>query len=196
MSIIQIALIFFLITNPIGNSPAVLALIKDHPLRKQQKILLRESIFSMLLAVFFLFLGDIFLTGLNIKDYALTISGGILLLIVSIQMIFSIRNDEIIQAPKQDPYIVPIATPLLSGAGLLTMIMLYSKKEGNDLKILLAILVAWTGVIAIMVTAPYLQVFLGKRGMLVLEQLMGMLLAMMAIGMLVNGTVLFLNSLV
>lgn len=195
MSILQLAMIFFIVTNPIGNSPAIIALIKDHTIRGQQKILFRESMFAMLLAIFFLFLGETFLSCLNIQNYALKISGGILLFIVSVKMIFSIRSEKEEEKPKQNPFIVPIATPLLSGAGLLTMIMLTSKQEANDMKIFVAILLAWIGVTAVLVTAPYLQIVLGKRGLSALEQLMGMLLAMIAIQMIVSGSSLFLTAL-
>jgi multiple antibiotic resistance protein len=195
VSIIQLAIIFFIVTNPIGNSPTIIALIKDHTLREQQKILFREAMFSMLLAIFFLFLGETFLRCLCIKNYALTTSGGILLFIVALKMIFSYRDESKPEGPKQDPFIVPIATPLLSGAGLLTMIMLYSKQEANVMKIFLAILLAWVGVTTVLVTAPYLQIFLGKRGLLALEQLMGMLLAMIAMEMIVQGCSLFLTAL-
>lgn len=195
MSIIRIAIILFIVTNPIGNSPTILSLIKDYSFKEQQKILLRESMFSMLLAIFFLFLGETFLKHLCIQNYALTISGGVILFIIAFKMIFVDRNPNKAVVPKQNPFIVPIATPILSGAGLLTMIMLYSKEENNDLKILMAIIVAWIGVTAVLVSAPYLQLLLGKRGLAALEQLMGMLLAMMAIEMIVKGSSLFISIL-
>lgn len=195
MSVFQLALIFFIVTNPIGNCPTIIALIKNHPIKRQQKILFRESMFSLILALFFLFLGETFLCCLNIANYALTLSGGTLLFLVALKMIFSNNGDDRAEAPKQDPFIVPIATPLLSGAGLMTMIMLYSKQEANDLKVFFAILIAWIGVTAVLVTAPYLQLFLGKRGLAALEQLMGMLLAMIATEMIVNGTALFITAL-
>lgn len=195
MSLLQLAIVFFTVTNPIGNSPAIIALIKDHPVDRQQKILFRESMFALILALFFLFLGDIFLSSLNIQNYSLKISGGILLFIVALKMIFSGHSAAETEKPKHDPYIVPIATPLLSGAGLLTVIMVYSKQEANDLKMFFAILLAWIGVTAVLVTAPYLQIFLGKRGLSALEQLMGMILAMIGIEMIVEGSSLFLSAL-
>lgn len=197
VSVLQLAIIFFTVTNPIGNSPAIIALIKDHSIREQQKILLRESLFAMLLAIFFLFLGETFLSCLNIQNYSLRISGGVLLFIVALKMIFSGRSEEEgkVEKPKHDPYIVPIATPLLSGAGLLTMILIQAKQEANDMKIFLAILLAWVGVTGVLVAAPYLQVFLGVRGLSALEQLMGMLLAMIGIEMIVQGSSLFLTAL-
>ncbi|MBS4163975.1 UPF0056 inner membrane protein YhgN [Candidatus Protochlamydia amoebophila] len=195
VSVIQLAMIFFIVTNPIGNCPTIITLIKDYSIKQQQKILFRESIFSMILAILFLFLGEIFLTSFQIQNYALTISGGILLFIVALKMIFSDRMKTKTDTSKQAPFIVPIATPLLSGAGLLTMIMLYSKEEANDLKMLCAILLAWVGITTVLVTAPYLQIFLGERGLAALEQLTGMLLAMIAIQMIVQGSGLFLTLL-
>lgn len=195
MSIIQLATIYFLITNPIGNSPAILALIKDYDLKTQQKIMFRESMFSMFLAIFFLFLGGSFLETLNISQYSLMFSGGILLFVVALHMIFSFHKENAVEKPKQDPFIVPIATPLISGAGLLAAIMLTAQQEQNRLHILLAIFVAWTGITLILVVAPYLQILLGKRGLSALEQLMGMLLSMIAIQMVVNGSNLFLSCL-
>jgi multiple antibiotic resistance protein len=195
VSIFQLAMIFFIVTNPIGNSPTIIALIKDHNIQGQQRILFREAMFAMLLAIFFLFLGETFLNCLCIENYALRMSGGVLLFLVSLKMIFAGHHENNGEAPKQAPFIVPIATPLLSGAGLLTVIMLYSQQEANDWKILLAILVAWIGVTLVLVTAPYMQLFLGKRGLAALEQLMGMLLAMIGIEMIVKGASLFLTAL-
>lgn len=196
MNVFKLAMVFFIVTNPIGNSPTIIALIKDHGIKRQQQILFREAMFSMILAIFFLFLGDAFLCCLKIQEYALRISGGVLLFLVALKMIFSARGEETSHdGPKQDPFIVPIATPLLSGAGLLTMIMLYSKQEQNDFKVLMAILLAWVGVTGVLVSAPYMQIFLGKRGLAALEQLMGMLLAMIAMEMIVKGGYLFLKAL-
>lgn len=195
MSIVQIAMVFFIMTNPIGNCPTILALLKDYTLREQQKILLRESLFSMLLAIFFLFLGETFLSYLQIQNYALTVGGGILLLIVALNMVFIDHSKDKVDVPKQVPFIVPIATPLVSGAGLLTMMMLYSKQEANQFKIFAAILLAWVGITTVLVSAPYLQLFVGKRGLAALEQLMGMLLSMIAMEMIVKGTALFLTAL-
>jgi multiple antibiotic resistance protein len=75
------------------------------------------------------------------------------------------------------------------------MIILYSEQEANNLKMLFAIILAWIGVTTILVTAPYLQTLLGKGGLSALEQLMGMILTMIAIEMIVHGASLFLTTL-
>lgn len=195
MTLFQLALIFFLVTNPIGNSPAVLALVKDFDFKDQRRILLREGFFSFLIALFFQYMGERFLSLVKVHDYSMTLCGGTLLLIISLQMIFP-RHEEIEgKSAAREPFIVPIATPLLSGPGVLTLIMLYARQEANDLKITSAILIAWFGVIAVMGAAPYLQKLLGKRGLIALEQFMGMLLAVIATGMLAQGIRMFMDVL-
>lgn len=190
------ALTFFLIANPVGNSPAVLALVKDYDFVKQRTILFRESIFALILALFFQYFGEAFLGLLQIQDYAVTMTGGILLLIVAMGMIFhQAESSNTAQQAKQEPYIVPIATPIISGPGLLAVIMLKSKLANDNVKISLAILIAGIGVTFILTTAPYLQKLLGKRGLAALEQVMGMILALISVEMLVKGVTLYLKIL-
>ena len=73
--------------------------------------------------------------------------------------------------------------------------MLFARQENNNLKITAAILLAWAGVIAVMIAAPYMQKILGRRGLIALEQLMGMILSMIATSMIVAGVSLFLKTL-
>lgn len=193
--VFQIALTFFLVTNPIGNSPAIVALIKDFPFERQKKIMLREGFIALAIALFFQYLGEQFLHFLNISNYAVTLCGGTLLFLVSLQMIFSMNSHDNTAPMKQEPFIVPIATPLLSGAGLLTIIMLKSHEVHNNFLITTSILIAWIGVIAVLAAAPYLQKILGKRGLHALEQLMGLVLAMISIELLVKGATLYRESL-
>lgn len=195
MSIIQLALTFFLVTNPIGNTPMMLAILKDYDFKNQRRILIREGFFSFLIAIFFQYFGEVFLSLLNVRDYALTMCGGLILLLLAIEMIFPTEPTSSDTSHKKEPFIVPIATPLLSGAGVLSLIMLFSKQEANNLKITIAILIAWAGVICIMAIAPYLQKIFGKRGLLALEQLMGMLLAVIATNVFVKGLQLYMEAL-
>ncbi len=197
-SIFSIALTFFLVANPIGNSPAIISLLKNFTFQRQKMILLRESLFSFILAVFFQFFGEAFLGAIHVKDYALTFTGGVLLFLTAIKMIFISSfsgekgNSETV---TQEPYIVPISTPLISGPGLMTIIMLYAKQESNNIKIFSSILLAWVGITFILFVAPYMQKALGKRGMGALEQLMGMILSFMAMDMIVRGAALFMKAL-
>lgn len=195
VSIFDLALQLFLITNPIGNAPAILALVRKYDFQRQKSIVLRESFFALLLALFFQFVGEPFLDALGIQDYALSMCGGTLILLSGLQMIFPHHEeDEQAAATDREPYLVPIATPLLSGAGLLTYIMIFSKKLDQPLEMTGAILICFAGVFLVMWAAPYLMRTFGKRGMQVLEQIMGLVLSMIAIEMVVKGVALFMGG--
>jgi multiple antibiotic resistance protein len=192
--VFQIALTFFLVANPIGNSPVIIALVKDFPFPRQKKIMMREGIFAFFLALFFQFAGEHFLNLLNISSYAVTLCGAIILFIIALQMIFSLSEDPETTALKQEPFIVPIATPLLTGAGLLSVVMLKSHELQNNFLITLSLVIAWIGILSVLAIAPYLQRILGKSGLMALEQLMGLVLAMISMQMLVRGINLFLDN--
>ncbi len=197
MNIFDLALQLFLITNPIGNSPAILALVKRYDFQKQKRIMLREAFFALMLALFFQAVGEPFLDALGIQDYALSMCGGILILLAGLGMIFPNHHEEELEEEslQREPYLVPIATPLLSGAGLLTYVMIFSKKLDNPLEMTGAILICWIGVFAVMGGAPYLLRAFGKRGLQVLEQIMGLVLSMIAMEMIVKGARLFVDGL-
>ncbi len=193
-SIIELAAVFFIIANPIGLSPTIISLIKNLSIKEQQYLLLRESLFGFIFAFFFLFLGEVFLEFLLIKNYSLTISGGLILFIIAINMMFSLGAAQVSDKAQPAPFIVPIATPLLSGAGLLTIIMLSVQTYGY-FTAFFALIIAWIGITAILFIAPYMKIIVGERGLSALEQLMGMILAMIGIQMIVQGIALFVNAL-
>jgi multiple antibiotic resistance protein len=195
MSVLSIALAFFLITNPIGNTPAILALVKDYDPARQRKILLRESLLCALLALFFLFMGDSFLSLIQVKSYTVNFCGGVILVLVALGMIFPKQAESEAAASQREPFLVPIATPILAGGGLFTTIMLYAKEEGDLFKVFTAIVISSVAVTLVLLIAPTLQRLLGKRGMIALEQLMGMVLLMLSTELLVKGATIFLQSL-
>lgn len=190
-----LALIYFLVANPVGNSPAILALIKQYDFARQKKIVFREAMISLLIILFFQYVGEVFLGMLKVSDYALTITGGLVLFLTAMQMLFHKPESAEEAANKSEPFIVPIATPLIAGPGLMTMVMVSSKEVNNNFIITLAILIAWVGVTAVLVGAPYVQKLIGKRGMAALEQVMGMVLVLISTAMLFNGIALFVKTL-
>ncbi len=193
-SLPQLALTYFLMINPIGNYPAILALIKHASFQRQKQIMLREGIFVFIIAIIFQFFGDYFLKLMHIDAPALSLCGGILVFLVAINMIFHKPELSGSSQPQQEPFIVPIATPLLVGPGTLTIIMLTSANEPNPLVVSSAISVACFAVLMVLMAAPYLQKMLGRRGVQALEQIMGMVLVLMAMEMILGGLGTYVKS--
>lgn len=194
MSLWQLALTFFILANPIGNVPVFLSLVQSFPARRQRQILLREGVISLGIALFFQYFGELFLNLLHVQEYALTLSGGVILLIIALEMIFPLHRANT-ETESNEPFVVPIAIPLISGAGVLSMIVLFTKEEVNNPKVTGAIFVAWTGILLVLLMAPLLQHILGKKGLLAMQQLMGMLLTVIGVSVLVKGFYLFAETL-
>jgi len=190
-TVLTLSTTFFIITNPIGNSPAVLALIKDYPLERQRYIMMREGVIALLLALFFQYFGEFFLGTLMLKDYTIALCGGILLFMIGLGLIFPNHDENFKIKQKQEPFIVPIATPLLTGPGLLAMVMLNSRLIPGYLTLTVSLCVAWVAVGIVLYITPYLKQILGNKGMIALEQLMGMVLSMISTDMIVRGARLF-----
>jgi len=76
----------------------------------------------------------------------------------------------------------------------LTIIMLFSSQVPSTLKLTASIILAWVGIVTVLILIPYLQRLLGKRGLVALEQLMGMLVSFIAMEMTLNGIRLFMEQ--
>ncbi len=184
---------FYIVANPIGNSPAILALIKDFDFSYQKRMMLREAIFAFLIAVFFQFFGELFLDVIHVESYSLTYCGGIILFLVALSMIFP-KTDEAVKEEKKEPYFVPISTPLIAGPGLMTVIMAKTQEIPHWWVITAALVIAWVPVTLSLVGAPYMQRVLKKRGLVALEQLMGMILMLISVDMVVSATAKYINA--
>jgi multiple antibiotic resistance protein len=185
------------VVNPFGCVPIFVSLVKDFEPKRQRLILFRESVFGGILALVLLWAGRGFLQAIHIEDYAVNLSGGILIFLVAISMIFPESHKPVKEKnkdrQKKEPFVVPIATPLLAGGGFFAVLMnLVNAAPTFD--VALALLITWLIVIPVSVSAAYLQKLLGKRGLLVLEQLMGMMLTMLAIQIILGGVNGFLDQ--
>ena len=192
MGMLEIALALFFIANPVGGVPVFVSLVKDFDFRKQKIILFREALISMALAYFFLFLGEPFVQKiLHIDPFAIKIAGGAIVFLISVGMIFPVHTESKGSKVTTEPFVVPIATPLISGAGVFATIVVLSKQAPLAV-VSGAIFIAWIAVIAIVVSSAFLQKVLGKRGLIALEQFMGLLLMLMSMELFLGGLHLFM----
>lgn len=191
--IIHYAFAIFLIANPTGNCPAIVALIKDFDLETQNRIMRREWLLSLGFAFFFLLIGESFLSLLGIATYAVTIAGGVLLLFVALFMIFPREEETKDIALRKEPCLVPIATPLIAGPSLMAALMIYSKQSIPFSVITISLFIAWVIVGVVLLASPYMLRYLGKRGLMAFEQLMGMVVCMLAVQLMVKGSIDFIK---
>jgi len=195
MDVFLMAYTLFLLMDPIGNVPLFITVLKNVSGRRQRRIILRELVIALVIMVLFNYLGNPLLRALNISQYALLISGGIILFILSLRMIFPSGHDTNIDGPLgKEPLVVPLAVPLVAGPATLALIMLYSRQEENNLKVIASIVIAWAFSTVILVASSFLKRVLGLRGIIACERLIGLLLTMMAVQMFFQGITQYLNA--
>lgn len=187
MSLFTTTISMFLIMNSVGHIMAYLDLVETLNEKRRRLIVVREMVFALLFMLFFYFVGNFLLLALEIGAQTVSLAGGLILFLIAIRMIFPQSKTPTPKAEKLEPFIFPIATPMVAGPSILTTIMLYSYQEHESGKVIIAILIAWGISITVLFFAQGIKNFLGKRALIAIERLMGLLLTMMAVEMLLQG---------
>lgn len=170
-----------------GHINGYLALVASLDKSKKKHIIIREMIIALLIMVFFNYVGDFLLRALEVNEQTVFLAGGLILFLIAIRMIFPKTKGESQEEEVIEPFIFPIATPMIAGPSVLTTIMLYAYEENMTHMVLLAILIAWGFSITILIYAEQIREVIGKRTLMAIERLMGLLLTMMAVEMVLNG---------
>lgn len=188
MTILSLAYTFFLLMDSIGNIPLFISLLKELNPKRQRQIILRELLIALIIMIGFIFIGDAILSSLGISNYSILMSGGIILFIISLKMIFPSPHDHTNEYGKEkEPFIVPLAVPLVAGPAVLATIMLYAKQEEGYFVIVSAIVLAWALSTVILLSSSILKRWMGLKGIIACERLMGLLLVMLSIQMFLGG---------
>jgi multiple antibiotic resistance protein len=184
----------FLIMDPLGNIPVFLSVLKEVSPERQRKVLLREILIAYAVLLIFLFLGNHLLRFLNLEQETISISGGIVLFLIALRMIFPPEGGMLGETPEGEPFVVPLAIPLIAGPSTLAALLLLQQANPKDtIQLLVAVTIAWAISGVILLASPFFFRVLRQRGLIAMERLMGMLLVMIAVQMLINGVSTFLQ---
>ncbi|MGE8227342.1 YhgN family NAAT transporter [Stenotrophomonas pigmentata] len=195
MTILSAALLLFLILDPLGNIPVFLSLLKPLTPRRQRVVLVRELLIALAVLMAFLWGGKYALELMHLRQESVAIAGGIVLFLIGIRMIFPRPEGLMGAVPDGEPFIVPMAIPLVAGPSGMAAVMLMGSNEPERLgDWSLALLLAWGGTAAILMSATLLYKLLGARALTALERLMGMLLVAISVQMLLDGLGTYLAS--
>ncbi len=179
--------------DPLGNIPLFMAALKGVPEERRKKIVARELLIALGIMVFFLLFGKYFLGWLSLDVTAMSVAGGIVLFLIAIQMIFPAQHSAFGENPGGEPFIVPLAIPLVAGPSTLTTIMIFSLKDPGAWPTWLAMVgISWVINVIILSMSSKLSKFLGARGLLAMEKLMGMILITISVQMIMVGVKKFL----
>ena len=166
----------FLIVDPVGIIPALSAALKNVQPRRKNFVITRECFFALLILTLFAFFGQNFMAVLGLSKEALTIGGGLVLLIIALRMLFPSRAGIYGDIEDGEPYIFPIAIPMLAGPSALTTVMLMVSSDPSKIYTWIgAITLAMVSSALIIISGDAIQRLLGKKATVAFERLMGLI---------------------
>ena len=195
MTMLSAALLLFLILDPLGNIPVFLGLLKPLPAHRRRIVLARELLIALGVLFVFLWVGKYVLEAMHLRQESVSIAGGIVLFLIGLKMIFPTPEGMFGDLPDGEPFIVPMAIPMVAGPSGMAAVMLFGTQEPDRmLDWTLALVIAWLGTAAILFSATYLYKVLGMRALTAIERLMGMLLVALSVQMLLDGIGAYLGA--
>ncbi|GDY26267.1 MULTISPECIES: YhgN family NAAT transporter [unclassified Agarivorans] len=196
MDMLSAAVMLFLIMDPLGNMPVFLSMVKHLDPKRRRIVLLRELVFALSVMFAFLFAGEQILGFLNLRQEAVSIAGGVILFLIALKMIFPQPGGVAGLAAGEEPFLVPMAIPMIAGPSVLASLMLLANQDNTRmLDWSLALLIAWGISVVIFLSSGVLLKLLGEKGLKAMERLMGMLLIMLAVQMFLDGIADYWQSL-
>ena len=199
--LITIFVTFLVVVDPVGVAPMFAALTRGGNARYRRRMALKSTFIATLITLFFVFTGDAVLRFLGISLAAFRVSGGLLLLLLAIDMVFArpsglrsatVREQEEAHY-KDDISVFPLAFPLLAGPGTLTTILLttsglrFQDQPLLFLGLLGVLLAVMLLTLLCLLLAPQLLKVLGATGANVIGRLLGVILAALATQFMLEG---------
>jgi multiple antibiotic resistance protein len=171
----------FVIADALGNAPVLLALTKGMELPQRNRVVDRATLVATAVLLAFSYVGQPILDYLEISIGSLQIAGGLLLLLIALDMLRG-ELDEPIAEQGRDVAITPLALPLLAGPGTLTtVLLLVSESPSAHLSVAIGILGAMLVTWLIFRQANRVADWIGQEGALIATKLLGFLLAALAV---------------
>ena len=188
MTVFSAIFLIFIIMDPIGNVPVFLSILKNVPVERRRRIIIRELLIALIVLLFFMFIGRHILQSLQIEESSLGIAGGIMLFLIAIKMIFPGASAMVAHDEKVEPLVVPLAVPLLAGpSAIAAVILLMAQEPTRWPEWILALVVAWLIAGFILLSSESLSRKLGERALLAIERLMGILLILVSVDLILDG---------
>ncbi|MFO1372102.1 MAG: MarC family protein [Candidatus Competibacteraceae bacterium] len=199
--LVTIFITFLVVIDPIGVAPIFSALTRGGSDLYRRRMAIKSTAIASVMMLFFVLTGDALLRFLGISLAAFRISGGILLFLLAIDMVLArpsglrsatVREQKEAQY-KDDISVFPLAFPLLAGPGTLTTILLTTSSLRAQeqpllfLGLLGVLLTVQALTLLALLLAPQLMRLLGETGANVIDRLLGLILAALAVQFVLEG---------
>ena len=191
---------YFIVIDPIGSTPIFLVVTEHLNVKEKIKTALHGTFIATLILLFFGLLGNSVLAYLKISFPAFTIAGGIILFIISLEMLFDKRHqrkEENVNFTSDKLSVFPLATPLLAGPAAITSVIVAVSATGNDFSKqaigMLALVAVTLTTFTILFIAAKSEKIINRRIISVFSRVVAIILAGLSIQYILNGIKAFMS---
>ncbi|XZG71027.1 MarC family protein [Chitinibacteraceae bacterium HSL-7] len=186
-SFLSALVLILLVTDPFGSVPIFVSQMRHVPPERRRLVVIREILVAFSVLFVFMLFGRQFLSVMHLSETSLGIAGGVILFLIALRMVFPPpRSAE--TEPPQEPFIVPLAIPLIAGPSALATVLLLVSREPERLW-------EWVGALALAMLicgimlgfSDRISRLCGDRVTTAFERLMGLVLTAIAVEMLLGG---------
>ena len=208
MDIASTAILLILVLDPFGNIPLVLSTLGRVSEQRRRHVVLRECAIAYGVLLLFLFAGRPLLELMRLSETAIGLAGGFILLIIALRMVFNHPEGPLGSTGSTggandpddphdgEPFIVPLAIPAIAGPSAMATVIVFTSREPQRWpEWLAAISIAMAVSVIVLLLAERISRIIGKRGVIALERLMGLILTAIAVEMLLSGITAYVHSL-
>jgi MarC family membrane protein len=194
-SFVSAVVLLVLVTDPLGNIPIFVGLLRQVDPARRQRIIAREVLFAFAILVFFALFGQHVLRLMHLTDTSLGIAGGVILFLIALKMVFPHPEGHAAHKIHGEPFLVPLAIPFIAGPSAIATVLLLVSREPHRIW-------AWLGALSVAMVisavvlgfAEKIADFLGEQVTMAFERLMGLVLTAIAIEMLLAGIQKFIHQ--
>jgi MarC family membrane protein len=187
-SFVSALVLLLLVLDPFGSLPIFVSVLQGVDPSRRARVALREALIAFVVLLGFMLGGRAFLDLMRLSERSLEVAGGVILLIIAMRMIF--RGGAAVYASddKREPFIFPLAVPLLAGPSAMATVLLLASRQPErllDWVGALTVALAVSGVVLLL--ADRIRRWVGDQVVTAMEKLMGLVLTAIAVEMILAG---------
>ncbi|MEQ1682520.1 MAG: MarC family protein [Burkholderiaceae bacterium] len=187
-SFLSAVILLLLVLDPLGSLPVFIPIMRGVSAERRTMVAVREVLIAFVVLFAFMFFGEAFLRVMRLSERSLEVAGGVILLMVAIRMIFSHEGGVYGTPEGKEPFIFPLAVPLLAGpSAMATVLLLASRQPDRVLSWVGALACAMVVSGAVLLLCERIRRLLGDSVVSALEKLMGLVLTAIAVEMILAG---------
>ena len=180
--------LLLLVLDPLGSLPIFISVMQGVAPERRRRVALREGVLAFAVLLAFMLGGQGFLSLMRLSERSLEVAGGVILLIIAIRMIFTGGSEVYAVDGQREPFLFPLAVPLMAGPSAMATVLLLASRQPERL-------MAWVGALTlamavstlVLLAAQRIRRWLGASMVTAIEKLMGLVLTAVAVEMILAG---------